>query len=202
VPDFYSLGISSLQGLRSKYGVHSVEYRAALFVLDMALSQVVEYLEELYEGRLLAEVLSLPRQDYISLPNTRDIVDTTKTTLLFQLADKETLEKYYPVVYFNKEVMGMEREDACQQLGEALIEVGAEVQCLPEPASLRSMRADLGNSTGDGTTKEVETFQIVLWSSILLVLITIAASSVMFTIDASKSTWIYNQHNQINVPTV
>jgi len=172
-------------------------------VLDVALSQIVEYLERLYEERLLAEVLSLPRQDYISSPNAREIVDTTKTTLLFQLADKETVEKYYPVVYFNKDIIGMEREDACQQLGEALAEVGAEVQCLPEPISLRDMRADVSNGTGDGHTPlEVQTFQIVLWSSIILVLITLAASSVMLTIDASKSTMIYNQHNQINVPTV
>ena len=78
-----------------------------------------------------------------------------------------------------------------------------EVYCLPDPSHFRSLRADVGNGTGDGkVADEIAIFQICLWSAVVLILGTIWAAAVMFTIDASKDTMLYNQHSQIHIKTI
>jgi len=154
-------------------------------------------------------VVALP---VVSYENQDQIVEKTKATLFIQLASEEAVSSHFPQVYLNKDIDRAQRETACSFLAEVLAGVDAQVYCMPTSSSiehdtevqLNERAEDSSNGTGgDGIDdEEMATFQIVLWSSVALILMTIAASALMLTIDASKDTMIYNQHNQITIKTI
>jgi len=60
---------------------------------------------------------------------------------------------------------------------------------------------DLGNSTTP-SDDDIATFQIVTWTSVVLIFTTLGAALVMFTIDASTDSMIYNQQQNLHVRTI
>lgn len=203
VADFFSFGFS-IKDLQNKYGKESSEMKAASMLIESVIAAVSEKLSTLYQGKLLAEVIYLGSSAEAAGVERQQIIEKTRSTLISQIAD-EDLAAFYPEVYLNKELQSEQKEEACSFLQQVLSPAEVEVHCLPDPSAFRSLRADLGNSSGDGDGKlddEIAIFQIVLWSSIALIFATFWAAAVMFTIDASKDTMLYNQHSQINIKTI
>jgi len=202
VPDFFTIGFSTLKDLQSKYGKASAEMKAVSVVVNYVMSTVVSKLSALYQGRLLAEAIFLGSNEEVASANQQQLLEKTRSTLVSQLADEEHLADYYPSVYLNEELSLEQKDEACSFLRQVLDAASVEVFCLPHPSHFRSLRAD-SNNTGDGTVQNnMETFHIVLWTSIVLILTTFFAAVVMFTIDASKDTMIYNQHSQIHIKNI
>jgi len=198
VPDFFSFGFSSIKDLRNKYGRSSSQLRAVSVLVDYAVSTVVEKLNTLYQGKLLAEAVYLSSKE-TPVSTTQQIVAKTRATLVSQLAGEEHLGEVYPEVYLRTDIAPEQKEEACSFLQQVLSPADVEVYCLPHPSHFRSLRADTTNSTSDD---DVAIFQVVVWTSVVLILGTIWAAAVMFTIDPSKDSMLYNQHSQIHIKTI
>jgi len=203
VPDFFSFGFSSIKDLRHKYGAGSSQLRAVSVLVDYTVSTVVEKLNTLYQGKLLAEAVYLATKQ-IPASTTQQIVAKTRATLVSQLAGEEHLAEYYPEVYLHSDITPEQKEEACSFLSQVLSPVNVEVYCLPHPSHFRSLRDEItaGNSTVGPTPDQVAVFQIVVWTSVVLIIGTIFAAAVMFTIDPSKDSMLYNQHSQIHIKTI
>merc|ERR1712137_223340 len=60
IPDFISVGISSIKELSKTFGANSRQVIDGLRLLDLALMNAQKEIVEMYEGALLSEVVSLP----------------------------------------------------------------------------------------------------------------------------------------------
>eukprot|EP01087_Luapelamoeba_hula_P002993 TRINITY_DN1281_c0_g1_i1.p1 TRINITY_DN1281_c0_g1~~TRINITY_DN1281_c0_g1_i1.p1 ORF type:complete len:536 (-),score=72.89 TRINITY_DN1281_c0_g1_i1:70-1596(-) len=201
-PDYYSFAFSGLKAIRTKYGASSTEYAAALALVDAAIAKMVNFVESAYPSQTLVSLVALPVPTVPEHLNV--IVEKASVTLENMLA--VSVDNHFPQLYFAASVTSEQRETACAMLSEVLAGVDAQVYCLPmsdafAAKSSLSRRQDVAEEEATADD-EYSSFQIVLWSAVGLIHLTLAACGLMWTIDASGDTMIYNQHNQINVPTI
>jgi hypothetical protein len=194
--DFFTFAIS-FRGLEHKYGAESVQVRAAHSILTTTISFATEEINALYNGRAIAEIVSATPSSHI----TEELVEQVQTAAA---ADSVFFnKKVYPQVYLVNWLSNGETqsEAVCSHLSSSL--TNFEVHCAEGTMSALAvarlsegdevMRMLVGNGTSGGATSDdIATFQIVIWTSVMLIFAALAASVVMASVHDTTDSVIYN----------
>lgn len=186
IPDFFSLGFSSLKGLKEKYGENSTEFKEAFLILDIFIDKAIKELSFLYADHLAVEIvfLGIPAQERL---RTKEFTKLQKDVLqiLGKEVDKETFDKQFPIIYL-KEPFHVQY--ICNQVEEEIQKYSVEIFCVdPSNSISRIMKSD----RPVGASEDTQTYQIVIWASILLIIAVYLAIYAIYSMDIGADSLIY-----------
>eukprot|EP01119_Soliformovum_irregulare_P001350 TRINITY_DN11076_c0_g1_i1.p1 TRINITY_DN11076_c0_g1~~TRINITY_DN11076_c0_g1_i1.p1 ORF type:complete len:516 (-),score=152.70 TRINITY_DN11076_c0_g1_i1:103-1650(-) len=203
IPDLYTFTYASLRSLSEKYGRSGPNYIAAQYILDEVVSDVTARFQQMYAGKLSIE--TLVQKSSISMDMQ---MDTKTMNLVYERVEKyldgtkNQFKMHYPQIYVRSDV---DTDTVCNQL----TDLPFDVQC-PEPRPFASFDDFLiyqseNNGTNNGTVNPdfgaAESFQITLWSSIILVVALILTLCAMANMDIGNDSMLYRGSGK-GVPTI
>jgi len=189
-PDLLSFAFSSFQKLGSKYGVQSSKFKAALFILDATLEKVIERMSALYSGKLAIEVVFTGKSLSSEFKEDSVVKRQVYSIVQKEVQSKSSFEDNFPVVYLTSD-----RGDLCARL-EA--ETTYDVFC-PSTFHINRNNGEFmlrqdGNGTIPSGQTSAETFQVVLWISILLVVAAYMSVYAIYSMNTgSNDSMLYRQ---------
>jgi len=187
-PDYFTFSFSSIKNLQTKYGPHSEQLRAVFGLIDKTISVTIAKLRKIYGDELNIEV-AVVGQKPEALSNVEVEYDIKERIKLLPEIIEEHVDHYFPNVYLVESISDEEREVACYNLQQNLLDLEAHVHCMPKFTGQEKHM--YGKRSSEPSQDEVEIFQIVLWSSVVLIIAGFFASLIMCTIDASKDPMLY-----------
>jgi len=192
LPDLFSFAFSSLKGLKSKYGVDSHQFQASVYILDSTLYKVINEMSEMYNGRLSAEVVFMGVSPYTSLSQDKQRIKEVFSLVKNDVVSKESFEAYFPTIYL---INPDKQEAICNKLKSALDSSNLKVHCPVHTGyyveSFYNKLADDSNGTTPTKSDAAASFQVILWSSIGLVLVIYAAVYALYNMDVGSDSLIY-----------
>jgi len=203
-PDMYNIVFSSVKALAKLYGRQSTNMQAAQKILDNTLTQIIKELNHLYDNKLTAEVVFLsPNSAYNTLNRNKQLKNTVYNNLKQYIKNRSVFDTFFPSVYFSEQPAV--KLDVCTSL-DAKLPV-YEVQCPITQNSLHlyskyilETNSVLANDTTDDTDNypDYAVFNIVLWSSIILVLVLSAVIYSLAYMDVGADTLLYRMTSSKN----
>jgi hypothetical protein len=193
--DFFTFAVS-LSGLERKYGADSVQARAASSILTTTISFATEEIAALYNGRSIVEIVSASPSSHVTEELAQEVQSAIAADSVF------FAKKVYPQVYsVNWLSTGETQIDVvCSHLSASL--TNFDVYCAEGTRHLAVARFNegeqvmrmLGNGTSGGgaSSDDIATFQIVIWTSVMLIFAALAASVVMASVHDTSDSVIYN----------
>jgi len=208
VPDSYAITFSTYTGLIEKYGRSSAEAAAGLHILDNAVPMLLETFSNLYPDRLLAQVVLMG-----SHPSTKASVDRRN---LFAEVQKlvptvKNIAETFPVVYLQA---GSESAHICKSVSMHIKDPSYQVFCPAsqlvsalfnanernqhsfvdkQDSSVKTNAAVLTATTEN--SEDVEVYQIVLWLSIIMFFVTLAAAYSLAGMSFKRDPLLYSTFN-------
>jgi hypothetical protein len=183
VPDFYAITFASLPALVEKYGHSSPQAIGGAKLVDATLPELVKSFQALYPQRLVAEVVLLGKHQGAD-QKTYDEV----TRAFPQMA-----ADYYPNFY----VENARKTKLCQDMASKLNPKDIAVYC-PNPDLYTFSLMAVGDSSSNSTSptqQQIEVFQIALWFSIGIAMITLWAVCALGWMSFKKDTFLYSTFN-------
>lgn len=180
-PDLYSIAISSIKGIAEKYGQDSSEVKAALFILDTYLNQVIEKFETVYENKISTEIVFLAPPAFRELQGNKDLKKKVYSSLKKYINDKTVFESTFPVIHLTKPL-----EDAGESLRKELKQDNLKVHTFN-----RIKEASEPNYS------DAARYQIIIWTSVILVLAVFASVWATYTMDIGADSLIYRDRKSV-----
>jgi len=197
-PDLFSFAISSLKGISTFYGKDSVQFKAAVYIMDATISQAIEAFQGAYNNKISCEIVLLaPSQDQVMNENKNEKNNLFKKINNF--VQKDILDAYFPSIYLKK---GVNRNEACDYLQAA---TDYEVHCF-DPADYSyseffihqsTNNSNSSNSTNGSVFDEdhVARYQTSIWVPVILILALIAIVYAMANMDVGADSMVYRSSN-------
>mmetsp|Transcript_11558 Transcript_11558/g.32447 ORF Transcript_11558/g.32447 Transcript_11558/m.32447 type:complete len:585 (+) Transcript_11558:212-1966(+) len=200
IPDSYAFAFSGVNSIRSKYGRDSLQYHAAIFLLDSALSKFLSQIDEIYAGHLSHQVLFLHAPPVTPTYATGEVLEILDDVL----PSAGDVRAYLPDIFLESDLSAAEQRESVEEANTFLAEYSLaaywfgslHVQTQDLILGERSPRWTIGGLFGgkgdDGTkycytVEQVNLFQITFWTSIALILLTMSASCVMCMVFPEKN---------------
>jgi hypothetical protein len=183
VPDFYAVSFASLPALVEKYGHGSPQTIGGAKLIDAALPQLVKSFQSLYPQRLVAEVVLL---------GTDQGADQSALEEVARAFPKMAAD-YYPNYYLENG----RKNKVCQDMASKLNPKDIAVYC-PNPDVYTFSLLAVGDSSTNYTSPsdaEIQVFQIAMWFSIGIAMITLWAVYVLGWMSFKKDTFLYSTFN-------
>jgi len=187
-PDALTFVFASLKGIVAKYGASSSQATAASSLVSELISQMVESLNTLYNGKLASEVVVLAPSAYEAM-KVDSVSQAVYEAVEQDVESKEVFDAFFPAVYLQ---VGTDVDDVCVAVT-ARLPAGYTATCndaLNEYIFLLKASGNDTNSTSS-SSEDAADFQIVLWTSILLFLILAGIMYAMFTLSDGDDTLLY-----------
>jgi len=190
-PDAFALTFASLHGLRRKFGAASAEVKVAMRLLDQAVPALVDRFAALYDDSLVAEIVVLGAERQ---PFSSNVIATLERVMPTEVSDA-----FFPAVYASQ--AGVDMQAVCAALrSEFNGNKEARVVCQQQQASFLSTDAQLfqaAAATANAAPSEADiaTYQIVLWSSVGLVVALALAINLLCSMENKQDTMLYSRFN-------
>jgi hypothetical protein len=194
-PDFFSISFKAINSLTEKYGQHSTQVIGALHLLDSTIPILFDRFSTLYPNRLLSEIVLLG-----SHHSTLSVENSQRKELISLFNRQDVFADLFPSLYIPRE---MDRTFSSE-----LERIGFEVFSLPSNAKLVSHAAPVfvyftedaapvyqSAQSGNVTSAEIAKYQIALWTSVLLIFVTVFAVYSLAFMSFKKDTLIYSTFN-------
>eukprot|EP01006_Ploeotia_vitrea_P038045 TRINITY_DN66198_c9_g2_i3.p1 TRINITY_DN66198_c9_g2~~TRINITY_DN66198_c9_g2_i3.p1 ORF type:complete len:551 (-),score=295.41 TRINITY_DN66198_c9_g2_i3:71-1723(-) len=206
VPDLFSVSFSTLSGIAARFGRDSQEFLAAARLIDAALPLVIKEFEKLYPRRLVAQLVVLGEAAPAVAPQTQ--VPQGLLTTVDQVLPHNQLRQSFPFVFVDAATRADTKVLAglCRKLATLIVAdhstTGIEVYCprvhfeqsaLSDEVPISSF-IELGATTAVQPA-DVQRYQIVLWLSILLGFVVLAAAYALAFMETDKDTLLYSKFN-------
>jgi len=194
VPDVYFVTFSTLGPMVAKYGAESSKVLAARRVLDASVAVFLRSWAQLYEGKMLAEVLALgsPVDLEPALRKVQELAPQLKG-----VAD------YFPRVYIPQS-----NSHLCEAIQAGLKETAFEAECyLSQTAHNRNLLQASASPTASPTvaptavptpgisSTERDTYQIMVWVSVAGAFVVLFAFYSTAFMSFKKDTLLYSTFN-------
>jgi hypothetical protein len=118
-PDSFSFGFAGMRAIRSKYGVDSPQFLAALYLLDHAIWKLTQEISNMYDDRITSQVLCV-RVPSI-LPEHPEVLFQHFDDILPSVGDLKT---YLPDIYMSNDLSLNEEKTLVTQMNSFLEEFG------------------------------------------------------------------------------
>jgi hypothetical protein len=190
-PDAFALTFASLKGLRNKFGAASAEVKVAMRLLDQAVPALVDRFAALYNDRLVAEIVVLGGERQ---PFSANVIATLERVMPTEVSDA-----FFPAVYASQS--GVDVQAVCAALRtEFSGNKEARVVCQEQKASFLSTGEQLfqtaaATAAAAPSEADIATYQIVLWSSVGLVLALALAINLLCSMENKQDTMLYSRFN-------
>jgi len=196
-PDSFTFTLASPTKILEKYGRSSPQFLCSVFLVDSAVGKIVSSLSSLYPSRSLVEIILLG-----SHSSSRVTIDTRALSdQLNRLLPKQTdITSYYPNLYIDSD--NNDLNNICRVLSIELEQSGVDVYCpsysdssLLSTNELLTVHTQATASASNTTTIRIANYQITLWTSVGLVLTTLAIVYSLAFMSFKKDTLLYSTFN-------
>lgn len=199
-PDSFALAFHGISTIRAKYGVKSPQFSAALYLLDSAVSVFLQNIQTLYQKKATTQIVFIPSKGALFseavLEQVNEIVPSVGG-----------FKNFLPEIYMGDELSSVEEAGLVARLNHFLESHGFEAFWFGKQdlhaqdmflvgdnyhhrRSNGAQSLQTRSEDGDDTTytqSEVENFQIQLWTSFFLILITIGSCCSMCLLNPEKN---------------
>jgi len=185
-PDLYSFAFSSVRIIKDAYGRHSKAFRAAVQLVDGAISIALERVNSLYNGHIASEIIYLGTPVSAHLKENEKAKDAIFTVLFEEVRNKAFFDRYYPVVYTSMDISHL-----CTDVETAASNYDLKAYC---GIGTLPMTFQFEHQTTNGTTpglSRAANFQISLWFTIGIILVLIAIVYAVYNMDVGADSIIY-----------
>jgi len=184
-PDMYTFAFSSIKGLQAKYGVNSQNVKAAILLLDGVVSQIAADMKDLY-GRVAVEVAFMGVPAYTRIQKNIAF-EQFKADIHTVLKSNTKNMGSFPAVYIG----GINNEAACQVLMKRGLSAfnGLELQCASTIIASSRKNLEQTAPTTNNFPLYAE-FNIILFSSILLIISVYAAAYALFSMSSGADNFL------------
>lgn len=211
VPDMFTLGLSSVKGLRRRYGDKSLQADGAIQFLKDMIPKIVKKFSDLYNGNILVEVLSLEWLGDLHTKYPREmhvVYQEVQPHLLTQSWD--LFHDQLPSVTLRHDLEETAKQSLCESLHNKLLSAQSPLRvfCGSKPRLRRAVPGapqyqagpsiDLGKVNLAATYSEDYPiiFNISLWLLVVLVLSLYVICLVMWYMDPGRDSIIYRMTSQ------
>ncbi|XP_027048746.1 renin receptor-like [Pocillopora damicornis] len=211
VPDVFTLGLSSVKGLRRRYGDQSLQAEGAIQFLKDLIPQIVKKFSDLYNGNVLVEVLSLQWLGDLHTRYPREVhavYQEVEPHLLSQ--SRDLFHDQLPSVTLRHDLEEQAKQSLCESLHNKLLSVQSalKVYCNRKPRIRRAVDSDPQYQAGSDTdlgkvnlaTEYSEDYPIIfnisLWLLVVLVISLYVICLVMWYMDPGRDSIIYRMTSQ------
>lgn len=211
VPDVFTLGLSSVKGLRRRYGDQSLQAEGAIQFLKDMIPQIVKKFSDLYNGNVLVEVLSLQWLGDLHTRYPREVhavYQEVEPHLLSQ--SRDLFHDQLPSVTLRHDLEEQAKQSLCESLHNKLLSVQSalKVYCNRKPRIRRAVDSDPQYQAGSDTdlgkvnlaTEYSEDYPIIfnisLWLLVVLVISLYVICLVMWYMDPGRDSIIYRMTSQ------
>ncbi|KAJ7373439.1 Renin receptor [Desmophyllum pertusum] len=211
VPDMFTLSLSSVKGLRRRYGDKSLQAEGAIQFLKDMIPKIVKKFADLYNGNVLVEVLSLEWLGdlHTKYPHEMHVVyQEVQPHLLTQSMDM--FHDHLPSVTLRNDLEETVKQSLCESLQNKLLSVQSRlrVSCVGRHRERRAAggaaqvkaapNIDLSkvNLGAQYSGHYPIIFNIWLWLLVVLVLSIYVVCLVMWYMDPGRDSIIYRMTSQ------
>lgn len=207
VPDMFTLTLSSVKGLRRRYGDNSLQVEGAVQFLKEVIPMLVKKFVDLYNGNVLVEVLTLEwfGDLHTKYPQEMHVVyQEVKPHLLSQ--SKDMFHDHLPSVTLRHDLEETVKQSLCESLQNKLLSIQSplRVSCIGKRRERRAavraaqVKADPNKANlGPEYSEDYPIiFNIWLWLVIVLVLSLYAVCVIMWYMDPGRDSIIYRMTSQ------
>ncbi|XP_022797311.1 renin receptor-like isoform X2 [Stylophora pistillata] len=211
VPDVFTLGLSSVKGLRRRYGDKSLQAEGAVQFLKEIIPQIVKKFSDLYNGNVLVEVLSLEWLGDLQTRYPREVhvvYQEVQPHLVSQ--SRDLFHDQLPSVTLRHDLEEQAKQSLCASLHNKLLSTQSplKVYCNGKPRLRRSVDSDSQYQAGSNIdlgkvnlapeySKDYPIiFNISLWLLVVLVLSLYVVCLVMWYMDPGRDSIIYRMTSQ------
>jgi len=211
VPDMFTLTLSSVKGLRRRYGDSSLQAEGAVQYLKDAIPMIVKKFVDLYNGNILVEVLTLEwfGDLHTKYPQEMHVVyQEVQPHLSSQSMDM--FHDHLPSVTLRHDLEETVKQSLCESLQNKLLSIQSplRVSCIGKHRERREagkqaqVKADPNvdlnkvNLAPEYSEDYPIIFNIWLWLVIVLVLSIYAVCVIMWYMDPGRDSIIYRMTSQ------
>jgi len=191
IPDLFSFAFSSLKGVRELYGISSPQFEEAIQIFDETLLHLISELSSLYGNKLSVEMVFLGNLAYPALQSNSVLKSKVYRLMENCVESEDSFARFFPMIYLTSHI-----HECCQILTDASLP-DIEVFCPAQSHFLPSLdwggwfENQQNNSVVPNSSVDYAQFQILLWGSILLILVTYFAIYTLFTMDVGADSLLY-----------
>jgi hypothetical protein len=213
-PDAFAFAFDGLSTIRTKYGVESPQFSAALYILDSAVASFIEEVQSLYLKKAATQIVFVPAKSAGLSEEALEQVDEVVPSV-------GGFKQFLPEIYLGNELSSTEEIDLVSQLNDFLESHGFHAYWFgsqdlhaqdmfltgdhhrhKRSAGSASQKTEVTefnwnvykwfgfrfNWTGiDYTQKEVEMYQIEFWTTFFLIIIAYGGCCSMCLLNPEKN---------------
>jgi len=183
IPNFFSFHFQSPRLLAALYGVSSQEYLMAMQMIDVVTSQCIRSFGTGYANTIF----------YFPFSETINAASPVLATLLREFQESNTYVKYYPHIYLSSK-FAARRYSICEsvdkQIKKDFPNSNIAVYCA---TNNYQKRAGVGEPVP--YNNPVNTWHVVAWMSLTLILIMLTAIYYLFTMDTGEDSLLFFKSN-------
>ena len=197
-PDSYAITLSALRGVREKFGERSPQFLVAVRLLDSAVPAIVDRVAAMYGNSVVAEVVVLGAE--------RHVLGASVVAAVERVLPTEASDEFFPAIYTRP---GTDAALVCASLKhEFADDKDVQVLCAPAAAHATAQGAQLiasesrvfqtmgvGAAATPVTDADIAIYQIVLWTSILLVLVVVGVVYGLLGMENKRDSMLYSRFN-------
>jgi len=202
-PDAFTITLAGLRGLRARNGDDSTQMAVAMRLLDAAIPKMINRFSALYSNNLVAELVVMGSNKYG--------IDPKSAQKIHELLPGNVVGDFFPALYMRhgavahpalmctrmRQLLAAHTPDVmavCR--GPAAAADSSHFKTMSSTAVLMqlSAAATAGNSTNP-TDKEIQIYQICLWTGVALVAVLALAVYSLAYMSNRKDTMLYSKFN-------
>jgi len=205
IPDSYFFAISALKEIQRFYGIDSAEAKAAMRLIDAILSKFISVLVSFYgEDGLSGQVVSIRDLNTYSLQQNIPLKNKVNT-ILYNYLDQSVFDSYFPA-YYLEDFAGENNQlidELCEEI-RATVEVDSiDVHCFDSTPEIYLRDFYAGSNSSNGTVTpalfpKYAQFNIILYTSIGLILILYWIIYSMFTMEVQVDSLLYKTSGKLH----
>jgi len=182
-PDHFAVSISTLRTILKKYGANSPHFEMAIALIDFVVSDLVQKVENLYEGRICSEIVVLG-SDEKEESLKKEILEIMKGTSFYHKLEKSQL----PQVFLSS--------PSEAPVGEELHKAfkGTNFEVVQQESHPRLHKRSFDATVQSNLTiqpYQLAQFHIVLWVPIACAIVLIAVAVSMMDMNSGKDSLLY-----------
>lgn len=211
IPDIFTLSLSSVKGLRRRYGDKSLQTEGAIQFLQDMIPTIVKKFTDLYNGNVLVEVLCLEWKGDLHTKYPQEIHVVYQDIQPF--LSSQSVDMFHdnlPAVTLRHDLGDAVKQSLCESLQNKLLSVQSPLQvtCGVKHRARRAVVGSVEGKDSNGTDLSNKNlgaeysedypviFNISLWLLVVLVLSVYVICLIMWYMDPGRDSIIYRMTSQ------
>jgi len=187
IPNFFSFHFGSPRLIAALYGVTSQEYLMAMQLLDIVTSHCINSFGTGYANTIF----------YFPYSESLNEASPVLSTLLREFQSSDLFTKYYPHIYLNGNPSPVKQSSIClsidKQIKKDFPNSNLNVYCAAKNFQKRA------GAEPQPYNNPVNTWHVVAWMSLTLILVMITAIYYLFTMDTGEDSLLFFKSNMAMV---